>query len=312
MPNATERRSPRNRTLTLSAEEETRYQHRLLNPRASEGRFTPMDLENKIINANLFDLLPSLPKAFADLVIVDPPYNLDKDFHGGRFKAMPSADYAAYVESWLPAVLSCAKPDASIYVCCDWKSSTAIFSVLERHAVVRNRITWQREKGRGAAHNWKNCSEDIWFATAGSAYRFDVDAVMHRKRVIAPYRENGIPKDWQLTDEGKFRLTHPSNFWDDITVPYWSMSENTDHPTQKPEKLLAKLILASSTPGDLVFDPFAGSGSTAVAAKKLCRRYACVEQNRTYCLWAEKRLERAETDQSIQGYVDGVFKERNS
>ena len=90
------------------------------------------------------------------------------------------------------------------------------------------------------------------------------------------------------------------------------MPENTAHPTQKPEKLLAKLILASSNEGDIVFDPFLGSGSTSVTAKKLGRKYVGIEQNEQYCVWAEKRLELAETDKRIQGYEDGVFWERNS
>jgi site-specific DNA-methyltransferase (adenine-specific) len=90
------------------------------------------------------------------------------------------------------------------------------------------------------------------------------------------------------------------------------MPENTDHPTQKPEKLLAKIILASTNPGGVVFDPFFGSGTALVAAKKLGRQFAGVEQDRTYCLLAEKRLALAEWDAAIQGYRDGVFWERNS
>ena len=90
------------------------------------------------------------------------------------------------------------------------------------------------------------------------------------------------------------------------------MPENTAHPTQKPEKLIAKMILASSNEGDVVFDPFAGSGTTAVTAKKLNRNYVVIEQNELYGAWAQKRLEMAESDQSIQGYCDGVFWERNS
>ena len=90
------------------------------------------------------------------------------------------------------------------------------------------------------------------------------------------------------------------------------MAENTDHPTQKPEKLLAKLILASSNPGDVVFDPFLGSGSTSVTARKLKRHYIGIEKDELYCALAEKRLEMAEKDSSIQGYTDGVFWERNT
>ena len=90
------------------------------------------------------------------------------------------------------------------------------------------------------------------------------------------------------------------------------MSENTAHPTQKPEKLIAKLILASSNKGDLILDPFAGSGTTSVVAKKLFRNYIGIEQNPLYCAWTEKRLLDSEKDKTIQGYVDGVFWERNS
>ena len=81
---------------------------------------------------------------------------------------------------------------------------------------------------------------------------------------------------------------------------------------QKPEKLYAKLILASSNGGELVFDPFLGSGTAAVAAKKLGRRYFGVESNERYCAWAQLRLERADTDRRIQGFDGKVFYERNT
>ena len=90
------------------------------------------------------------------------------------------------------------------------------------------------------------------------------------------------------------------------------MPENTDHPTQKPEKLLAKIILSSTNKGDVVFDPFLGSGTTAVVAKKLGRKFVGIEVDEYYCCLAEKRLELAEKDKRIQGYEDGVFWERNT
>lgn len=131
--------------------------------------------------------------------------------------------------------------------------------------------------------------------------------------MIAPYRHSdGSPKDWDEGADGNFRLTHPSNIWTDITIPFWSMPENTDHPTQKPEKLLAKLVLASSRENDFVFDPFLGSGTTAVVCKKLNRRFLGIEQNTDFCCWAQKRLSKVEADRTIQGYADGVFWERNS
>lgn len=299
-------RAQRNKTLTLSPADQERLAHTLHTK-------VPDSLRNTVINAELLDSLTSLPDHFADMLFLDPPYNLDKDFNGYHFKKMDHAQYRDWIESWFPALLRTLKPQASIYFCGDWKNSAAIFEVLEKYCIVRNRIVWQREKGRGAAANWKNSCEDIWFATPGKDYKFNLDAVKIRKKVIAPYRTNdGTPKDWQEDADGKFRLTCPGNFWDDLTVPYWSMPENTDHPTQKPEKLLAKLILASTDPDDLVFDPFLGSGTTAVAAKKLGRQFCGIEMNREYCLWAAARLERAEQDKTIQGFEDGIFKERNA
>ena len=303
-------KSERNKTIDLTVEAGREYLERCV---TVTERAALSDVLDKTILGDSFTVLPLLPEKCVDLLIVDPPYNLDKTFGESGFARMTDEEYAAYTEKWIALVTPLLKPDATIYVCCDWQSSPVIGMALQRHFTVRNRITWQREKGRGARANWKNAMEDIWFATCGRDYTFHVDAVMQRRRVIAPYRdESGAPKDWEESEQGAFRNTYPSNFWDDISVPYWSMAENTAHPTQKPEKLLSKLILASSDQGAVVLDPFAGSGSTAVTAKKLGRHYIGVERSPQYCVWAELRLERAETDPTIQGYADGVFWERNT
>lgn len=303
-------KSERNKTIDLTVEAGREYLERCV---SVTERAALSDVLDKTILGDSFSVLPLLPEKCVDLLIVDPPYNLDKTFGESGFARMTDEEYAAYTEKWIALVTPLLKPDATIYVCCDWQSSPVIGMALQRHFTVRNRITWQREKGRGAKANWKNAMEDIWFATCGRDYTFHVDAVMQRRRVIAPYRdESGAPKDWEESEQGAFRNTYPSNFWDDISVPYWSMAENTAHPTQKPEKLLSKLILASSDRGAVVLDPFAGSGSTAVTAKKLGRHYIGVERSPQYCVWAELRLERAETDPTIQGYADGVFWERNT
>ena len=310
-PNSkTKEKAPRNRTLTLSNEDISALKPRLL---TEDNLLSPNLLIDKTIHGDLIRILPLLPDQFADLIIIDPPYNLTKDFHGTKFSARSESDYDAFLSSWFPEVCKKLKDNGSLYICGDWKCTAALQRAVEKELTILNRITWQREKGRGAKANWKNSMEDIWFAVKDpDNYYFNVEAVMVKRRVLAPYKENGTPKDWESTSEGNFRLTHPSNFWDDISVPFWSMPENTDHPTQKPEKLIAKLILASSQPEDIVFDPFLGSGTTSVVAKKLGRHYCGVEINEQYCLWAEKRLQMAEQDTTIQGYSDGVFWERNS
>ena len=303
-------RAPKNRTIPLPPTEANLYRQNLLR---LTGAVAPRDIENRTINQDLFEILDWLPSAFVDLLFIDPPYNLTKSFNDMTFKEQPGAEYAAWLESWLPKLLRTLKPTASAYICGDWRSSAAIHLVAEKYLVVRNRITWEREKGRGASANWKNSCEDVWFCTNSEDYYFDVNAVKLKRRVIAPYTDgNGDPKDWEQSENGSYRLTHPSNLWTDLTVPFWSMPENTDHPTQKPEKLLAKIILASSRPGDLILDPFLGSGTASVVAKKLGRRYVGIEFDQMYCCLAEKRLALAEREQTIQGYADGVFWERNS
>ena len=164
-----------------------------------------------------------------------------------------------------------------------------------------------------AHKNWKNCLEDIWFFTKSKEYTFNIEAVKIQREVIAPYRDkSGAPKDWFEEGDKRYRLTHPSNVWTDISIPFWSMPENTPHPTQKPEKLIAKLVLASSNINDVIFDPFLGSGTTSVTAKKLGRHYIGIEREKQYAAIAEKRLEMAETNPAIQGLENGIFKARNS
>lgn len=303
-------KSDRNRTIDFTLEEGREYAKRCIRLEAPADSL--QSIRNQFILGDSLQVMERLPKGFADLMIVDPPYNLAKDYHGNKFNPTSHEEYREYTKRWIEKTIPLLKPNASVYVCCDWKSSLVIGEVLHEYFRVQNRITWQREKGRGAQSNWKNGMEDIWFATVGKEYTFHLEDVMVRKKVVAPYKVDGKPKDWEETEEGNFRNTCPSNFWDDISIPYWSMPENTAHPTQKPEKLIAKLILASSSKGDVVFDPFAGSGTTAVTAKKLGRNFVAVEQNELYGAWAQKRLEMAQEDTSIQGYQGGVFWERNT
>jgi len=302
-------RAPRNRTITLSPEERESYRARLLRPRV------PLDageLEDRVILEDLFRIIPFLPENFVDLLFIDPPYNLTKTYHSSTFRGRDDEAYGEWFESWFVPLLPVLKPNASIYVCCDWRCSGVIHSILERYVQVRNRITWEREKGRGAARNWKNCSEDIWYCVSGDDFTFNLNEVKLKKRVIAPYTDRGgNPRDWREESKGRFRLTHPSNLWNDLTIPFWSMPENTDHPTQKPEKLLARVLLASSQEGDLIFDPFLGSGTSAAAARKLNRRFVGIEREEEYACLALKRIDMSERDKSIQGYRDGIFYERN-
>lgn len=303
-------KAPRNRTIELSDKEKKKFSERLI--KVSENSDLNFIL-NKTINQDLFKTIEFLPEQFVDLLFIDPPYNMNKKFNSVTFTQKSIDDYAEWLESFIQPLLKILKPDATVYICGDWRSSVSVQLVMNKYFKLINRITWEREKGRGSKNNWKNNSEDIWFYAFGNKYLFNHENVKLKRRVLAPYKnEEGIPKDWQSDDNGNFRLTYPSNIWTDISVPFWSMPENTIHPTQKPEKLLAKIILASSNEGDVIFDPFLGSGTTSVTAKKLNRNFVGVELDTEFALIAEKRLELAKKENSIQGYGDKVFWERNT
>lgn len=292
-----------NKTLRLTEGEREKYL-------SAVERELPSELIDRIVLGDSIELMKRIPPRSFDLIIADPPYNMRKNFAGEVFSRMDGEEYAEYTENWISLASELLKDGGTMYVCCDWRSGPSVYAALAKRLNVKNRITWQREKGRGSKSGWKSCHEDIYHAVKGEG-SFHPERVMQRRRVLAPYTEGGEAKDWIETENGRFRDTYPSNFWDDITVPFWSMPENTEHPTQKPEKLIAKLILASSNEGDLVFDPFLGSGSTAAVARKLNRYYFGIEKSPEYAAVAACRAEKALTDKRIQGY-DGVFYERNT
>lgn len=305
----TKPKATRNKTIELSLKEEKLYVSRCIKLK-QKSSFN--EVINKTIHQDALKAIDLLPDKCVDLMVVDPPYNLTKNFGTTTFKETDLKSYKKWFDKWLKKTVRILKDNASIYICSDWKTSIAIPEIAGKYFILQNRISWEREKGRGAQNNWKNCLEDIWFFTMGKEYTFNLEAVKIQKEVIAPYRDNnGAPKDWVQDGEKRYRLTHPSNIWTDISIPFWSMPENTPHPTQKPEKLIAKLILASSNPGDVVFDPFLGSGTTSVTAKKLGRRFIGIEREKEYAALSERRLELADIYPNIQGFENGIFKARN-
>ncbi len=202
-------KSQKNKTIDISLEDGKEYLERCI----IADKLKNSNLINKIINTDLFEAVKYIPEKSVDLLITDPPYNINKSFGDMYFGKRSRKEYLEYTEKWLDAVLPLLKDDASIYVCCDWKSSSVIEEALENRLIIRNRITWQREKGRGSKDNWKNSMEDIWYATRSDDFTFNLDAVKLRKKVIAPYKSEGAPKDWEETESGNFRNTCPSNFW---------------------------------------------------------------------------------------------------
>lgn len=253
-----------------------------------------------------------------DLFFCDPPYfisgskskNIDLA-EGDRYdwdkQWKTKEEYYSWTKDWLELAYKQLKNTGSIYVCTVWQHSGEIQKILEEVGfTILNRITWKRDKGRGANSNYKSMHEDIWFAVKNEKkYKFYANSIKIEKEVIAPYRdENGDAKDWIEKDGKKIRMTYESNLWTDLTIPFWSMYEvksyaktkktpnNTlrKHNTQKPKKLVKRCILASSDEGDLVVDYFSGSGTTAIAAKELNRNWIVFDINENCIKMLEERL----------------------
>ena len=302
-------RASMNRTITLTEEERYTYKDYISNKFELN--------ENSVICGDFFEINSQIPDKYVDLILIDPPYNITKKYGENTFKAMSDDEYFNYVLKIFKHCLRVLKDNGTMYVCGDWKTSyiqRKALEYLENQEIcdVINRITWSRDKGRGANNNWKNNIEDIYMVVKDkNNYTFNIDAVKMKKTVLAPYKDkNGNNKDWRDDGEGAYRMTCPSNIWFDITVPFWSMAENTDHPTQKSEKLYAKLILASSNKDDIVYEPFAGVFTGCVTAQKLERNWFGVEYENEYCLLGQKRLCLAKINNTIQGYEDGVFRDK--
>ena len=306
-------KSSKNKTLTIDnvKQEETTLIKSIILDHGQN--YTERNIINSTINGDVLKIIKRLPEHFVDLLVVDPPYNLSKKYNDAKFNKASEKEYSEWFEKWVKEIPRIMKENGSLYFCGDWSSTPLYYPILEKYFVIQNRITWERDKGRGSKTNWKNNIEDIFFCTMKpSKYTFNIDQVKTKKIVIAPYRDaEGKPKDWFEENGKKYRFTAPSNIWTDITIPYWSMPENTEHPTQKPEKLIAKLVIASSNKDDFVLDLFCGSGTTPVVAKKLGRKYCGIEMDKGYCLLTAKRLLLADKDKRIQGYSNGIFLGRN-
>ena len=143
-------RAPRNRTLTIAAEETLSLIAKTI---TLETNVKPEDIHGSVIHQDIFECIRYLPDAFIDLLVIDPPYNLNKTFSETKFSKTTSANYEQWLDSWMQKLIRVLNPNAMIIVCFDLQSSSSFQSVLHRHFIVRNRITCEREKGGVATTN---------------------------------------------------------------------------------------------------------------------------------------------------------------
>lgn len=242
---------------------------------------------NQVFCEDALEGLARIPDASIDLILTDPPYNLGKDY-GNDSDQQSVAAYLAWTEQWIGKALPKLKPNGSLYIFLTWRFAPEIFVMLKQRMTMMNEIIWDRRVPSmgGSVRSFTSVHDTIGFFVNRKDYYFDLDAVR-------------IPYDAE-TKKARSRSIFVGAKW--LEVGYnpkdlWSVSrlhrehpERADHPTQKPLEIIERMVKASCPPGGVVLDPFLGSGTTAVAAKRCARQYVGFELNPTYCEVIEQRL----------------------
>ncbi len=242
---------------------------------------------NQVFCGDVLTGVEQIPDASIDLILADPPYGLGKDY-GNDSDKLDTADYQAWMTAWVDAVLPKLKPTGSLYVFLTWRNSPEIFVMLKQRLTMINEIIWDRRVPSmgGSTRRYSSVHDTIGFFAAAKNYYFDLDAIR-------------VPYD-AVTKKARSRSIFVGAKWLEIGYnpkDVWSVSrlhrehrERADHPTQKPLEIVERMIKASCPPGGVVFDPFMGSGTSAVAAMRCGRDYVGFELNAEYCELIARRL----------------------
>ncbi|MDQ8188590.1 adenine-specific DNA-methyltransferase [Pelagicoccus sp. SDUM812002] len=215
-----------------------------------------------------------------DLLFVDPPYNIGKNFNGCLDKWASDEDYMSWCKTWLDLCIQKVKPNGSMYFMASTQCMPYFDLYLREQVSILSRIVWSYDSsGVQAKKYYGSLYEPILFCVKNQKdYKFNPDSILVEaktgaKRKLIDYR-GGTPKPYNTKKV-------PGNVWNFPRVRY-RMDEYENHPSQKPESLLERIILASSDEGDLVLDPFSGTFTTSSVAARLNRKSIGIEQDLEY------------------------------
>ena len=238
------------------------------------------------------DALQTLDGAVADasvdLIFADPPYNIGKHFHGRRDRWPSEEAYLEWSYQWIEVCLRKLKPNGSFYFMCSTQCLPYFDLHLRRKLTVLSRIVWFYDSsGVQAKRSFGSLYEPILFCVRDpEEYTFNAEAIQVAARTGAERKLI----DYRKPVPAVYRSTKvPGNVWEIPRVRY-RMPEYEAHPAQKPVALLERIIKASSNPGDLVLDPFAGTFTTGFVAKTLGRRFVGIEAEEDYVKIGLRRL----------------------
>jgi site-specific DNA-methyltransferase (adenine-specific) len=242
-----------------------------------------------LFNEDFFGAVSRLPDGSVDLVVADPPYGLGKDY-GNDSDRLSGSAYLEFSRRWTEAVIPKLKPSGGLYVFLTWQHSPEVFSHLKTRMLMINEIIWDRKVPSmgGSTRKFSSVHDTIGLFAVSRDYYFDLDSVRiayDPATKKARTRSIFVGKKWLEIGY------NPKDVWSETRL-HRQDPEREDHPTQKPLKIVERMVLASCPPGGLVLDPFMGSGTTAVAALRHGRRFVGFELNRRYFAAAKRRVSR--------------------
>jgi len=244
--------------------------------------------EHRIILGDALEALDIVANGSCALIFVDPPYNIGKQFRNFEDRWDSDEEYLCWCYKWLDACIEKLTPDGSIYVMMSTQNMPHIDLYLRQRLTILSRIVWHYDSsGVQAKKYFGSTYEPIIHAVVDKKrYCFNADEIQVEARTgatrkLIDYRKP-IPTEYASTKV-------PGNVWYVPRVRY-RMSEYEDHPAQKPEALLERIILASSRPGDCVLDPFSGTFTTSAVAQRLGRRSIGIELSKEYVGVGLRRL----------------------
>ncbi len=244
-----------------------------------------------ILEGNALDLFKKYNDKSIDLIIADPPYNLGKDY-GNDSDSINFEDYLKFSRKWISEAYRVLKDNGTIYIFMGVKYISYIYVILEQDFKMNfnSWITWHYTQGIGKTKGFSPRHDDILMFTKSNKFIFNLDDV----RVPQKYYRN----------INNMRGANPGNVWNFSHIHYCNENRKA-HPTQKPEGIIERIILASSNEDSLIIDPFAGSGTTLRVAQQLNRNAIGFEINPEYIKIIKDRL-----DEVFYGFdsIDPIMK----
>ena len=225
---------------------------------------------------NAAELLKTLETESIDLIVADPPYNLGKDY-GNNHDLKGFEEYILFTREWLSEAKRVLKPEGSIYVFMGVRFISYLYDIMDRDLKLffNSWIVWHYTQGMGKTKGFSPRHDDILVFNKGKNFTFNLDDIRVPQKF---YRERN-----------NMRGANPGDVWQFSHVHY-SNPNRQNHPTQKPEGIIERIVLASSNKGDIVLDPFSGSGTTLRVCQQLGRKAIGFELNPEYVAMTEQRL----------------------